>query len=134
VGQHDGVVVDVNDARARLHRLCHLVHVAHARQPGTEVEELGDPCFLHQVPDGAAEEGPVLPHRRPKRRRDRERLLGDLPVGGEIVLAAEEVVVHPGRVRPGRVDLRRNITVAHVRHLSPASECPAHERRAAELA
>src|SRR5262249_19633543 len=83
-----------------------LVHVAHTGQPGTEVQELVDPRLGGQVPDGAAEEGPVLAYAGAARGPRLDHPLGDLPVGGEVVLPAEEVVVHPGRMRPGPIDLR----------------------------
>src|SRR5215472_17789781 len=82
------------------------MHVARARQPGTEVEELGDPLLRRQVADGPAEEGPVLPGGRPDGGQRLDRLLGDLPVSGEVVRAAEVVVVHPRWMRLGRIDLR----------------------------
>jgi hypothetical protein len=39
-------------------------------------------------------------------------LLRSLPVGREVVLAAERVVIHPGLVGDGDVDVRRLVAVA----------------------
>ena len=57
------------------------------------------------VPGRAAEEGPVGANPEPQARRHGQHALGRHPVGGEVVLAAEPVVVDPGRVRDRRVDL-----------------------------
>jgi hypothetical protein len=48
VGQHHGVVVDVDHPGRRLDRLRDLVHVAPGRQAGAEVEKLPDPGLARQ--------------------------------------------------------------------------------------
>jgi len=120
VREHDRVVVHVHDARGRISLLRDLVDVTHAGQSRADVEELGNARVGGQVPDGAAEERPVLPRGRSHRRPRHQRLFSDLPVSGKVVLAAKEVVVHPGRVRLGRIDLRRD-GVVHVRYLTVAA-------------
>jgi hypothetical protein len=52
-----------------------------------------------------AHERPVLLGREPDLRGELQGLLGGLPIGGEVVLAAEVVVVHPGDVGGAQVDL-----------------------------
>jgi len=54
------VVVDVHHAAVRRLRARHLVHVAHRRQAGPDVEELPDPEVAGEVADGPPEEEPVL--------------------------------------------------------------------------
>jgi len=83
------------------------MHVVRGGQPGSDVEELPDAGFGHQVPDGPAEKGAVLARRDQRGRRAGENRLRRLAVGGEMVLPAEEEVVHPRRVRSRGVNLRR---------------------------
>ena len=59
VGEHDRVVVHVDDPGLRRDRLGDLVGVARRRDAGADVEELPDPRLGGQVADGAAEERPV---------------------------------------------------------------------------
>jgi hypothetical protein len=101
VRDHHRVVVDVDHAAARRLRPRHLVHVPHRRQPGPDVEELPDPRLAGQVADRAPEEAPVLldgaaHHVLAEHVEGPPR---GLPVGREVVLAAEHVVVHPRDVR-----------------------------------
>jgi hypothetical protein len=112
VREHERVVVDVHDAGRRRGFLGDLVDVVRGGQPGTDVEELPDAGFGGQVPDGAAEECPVLSRRDPDERRVPQHLRRRLPVGREVILAADEVVVHPGGMGPGRVDLGRRFLLA----------------------
>src|SRR3954447_21852325 len=93
VGQHDGVVVDVDDTRFRRDRLGHLVHVVRGRDPGAEVEELPYPRILDQVRHGTAEKTTVLKGRDLYRREDGLDGVAGYPVGREVVLAAQPVVV-----------------------------------------
>jgi hypothetical protein len=57
VGQHDGVVVDVDDAALRRNRLGDFVGVVGGGQAGADVEELADPGLADEMADGAAQEG-----------------------------------------------------------------------------
>nr|WP_255276805.1 hypothetical protein [Actinomadura madurae] len=106
VRAHDGVVVDVHDPGVRAGERRRLVHVLPGRQPRPEVEELADPG-RGGVPHRPAEEGPVQPDAPDDPPRgDLHDALGGLPVGGEVVLAAEPVVVHPGHVGGAGVECR----------------------------
>jgi butyryl-CoA dehydrogenase len=107
VREDDRVVVHVDDPAVRRHRLCYLMGVARGGDPGADVEELPDARFPGQVADNTAEEGAVLPGEQRHRRNRRRDRVADLPVGGEVILAAQPVVVHPGGMRHPRVDLGR---------------------------
>jgi hypothetical protein len=120
-----GVIVDVDHAAARrgpslAARLHDLVHAVHRGEPGADVEELPDSQVAGQVADGAPEEAPVL-QRGPAHlvlADRRERPPRGLPVGREVVLTAEHVVVHPSNIRFLRAKL--NPAGAHGRD-SPTS-------------
>ena len=99
VQQDDRVVVDVDHPGIRGFPLGHLVRVVAGGDPGADVQELADAGLGGQVPGRPAEEGAVGAHPEPQARRRGQHALGGLPVGGEVVLAAEPVVVDPGRVR-----------------------------------
>src|SRR6185437_4366282 len=101
------VVVDVDDPGGGRDRLGDLVGVARGGNAGPDVEELADPRLPREVTDGTAKERPVGPHGERHPGVDLEPLLGGLPVGREVVLAVEQVVVHPGLVRPARVEGQR---------------------------
>jgi hypothetical protein len=88
VGEHDGVVIDVDDPRVRRDRLGDLVGVVRRRNAGADIEELPDSCFVGQVADRPGQERPVRPDPEPQARRDGQYPLSCLAVGGEIVLAA----------------------------------------------
>ena len=90
------VDVDVAHPRRRVDPLGDLVHVADGRDAGADVEELADPGVGEEL-HRAAQEGPVgLGHQRGLRHGVHHRP-GGRPVGGEVVGAAEVVVVHAGR-------------------------------------
>jgi len=95
VRDDDRVEVGVDDPGARAG---HLVHVALGRDTRADVQELADPGVA-QEPDGADEEGPVLPRGDAHLRHVPQPDLGHLPVGGEVVPAAQHVVVDPSRMR-----------------------------------
>ena len=59
VGQHDGVVVDVDDPGVRGGALRDLVGVVGGRQAGADVEELAYALLVGQVADGASQEVPA---------------------------------------------------------------------------
>ena len=103
------VVVGVHDPRVRGDLLRHLMGVAGHRQPGADVEELPDATLAGQVPHDPGQERPVRPHVGLDPRVGGDRLLGRLPVGGEIILAAQPVVVDPGRVGVPGIELRQVI-------------------------
>jgi hypothetical protein len=76
-----------------------LVGVIRRGDTGTDVEELADARIGGEEPDRAAQEGTVGAHPEAQPRRHREHPLGRLPVSGEIVLAAQPVVVNAGGMR-----------------------------------
>src|SRR5262249_26272235 len=79
----------------------HLVGVAGRGQSRAEVEELPD-ARVGQVAHGPGEEGAVGPGRGADGGVGGYGLLAGDPVGLEVVLSAEPVVVDPGRVgHPG---------------------------------
>src|SRR6266516_1285920 len=104
MGEHDRVVVDVDDARIRGRRLRHLVGVVRGGNPCADVEELADARFPGEKPHHAGQEGAVRADAHPQAWRRLEDTLRGLPVCGEIVLAAKPVVIDPGRVRHSRVE------------------------------
>lgn len=80
------------------------MHVLGGRQPRADVEELPDAVLLHQRRHRAAQEVTVVPDVEVPARIGGERGGGRVPVGGVVVLAPEEDVVDPRRVRPAAVD------------------------------
>ena len=103
VGEHDRVVVDVDDPGLRRDLAGHLVHAAHRRDPRAHVEELAHPG-IQAVPHRAAQETTVGVGDQGAAGHHRLDLLHHLPVDREVVRPAERVVVHAGRVRPGEID------------------------------
>ena len=104
VSEHDRVVVDVHDPGVWGDLLGDLVGVLRGRQTGAQVKKLPDPGLRGQVAHRASEEGPVGSHAMQDGRVGRDHLLPGLPVGGEVILPAEPVVVHPGGMGPARVE------------------------------
>jgi len=102
--QHHRVVVHVHDAGVRRHRLGHLVGVVRRGDAGADVEELGDPGLGREEAHGPGQERPVGPDRRDDARIGGHDRIAGRAVGGEVVLAAEPVIVHAGAVRHGRVN------------------------------
>jgi hypothetical protein len=111
VREHHRVAVHVHDARRRRYRLRHLVHVVGGGQAGADVKELPDARLGRQEPHRAAEEPAVLPQPGPPRGPCGQRLIGHGAVGGEVVLAADVVVIHARRMRLGDIDLRHGLSV-----------------------
>jgi hypothetical protein len=109
VDVHHRVVVHVHRADRRVDLVRDLVHVVRGGQARSEVQQLRQSRFAGQVPDHTAQERPVGPGDRGCVRRDPQHRLDDPPVGGEIVLAAEERVVDAGDVRRPGIDTRRRI-------------------------
>jgi hypothetical protein len=100
MSENERVIVGVDHAGRRRDFLRDLVDVVRGRQSGADVEELPDARLGRQVPHRAAEERPVLARRDPDGRHVPQHPRRRLAVGGEVVLPANEVVVHPGRMRP----------------------------------
>jgi hypothetical protein len=110
VGEHDRVVVHVDHPGVRRGGLGDLVHVLGARQAGPDVQELADPGLGRQVPDGPAEEGPVLADRRAHRGPAPHGRAPGFLVRGEMIFTAQVEVVHPGRMCFRSIKLRRHET------------------------
>jgi len=104
VGKHHRVVVHVHDPAFRRHRLRDLVRVIRSGNAGANVKELADSALGGQVAHRAGKERAVRPDVAEYAGIGGDRLLGGLPVGGEIVLAAQPVIVHPGHVRHAGVE------------------------------
>ena len=98
------IVVDVHHACVRRDRSRHLVHAALRGQAGAEVEKLADPRLARQEANHAADKRPVVADDPRDVGKGSEQLPRGLPVGGEVVLAAENVVIDPGDVRYRRID------------------------------
>jgi hypothetical protein len=105
VAQHDRVVVHVDHAAVRRRRLRHLVGVVRGRDAGAEVEELPDPGLRGQEPDHPGQERPVGADRGDDAGVGLDHRVAGGAVGGEVVRAAEPVVVHPRAVRHAGVDV-----------------------------
>jgi len=106
VAHHHRVVIHVDHVRVRVGLPDDFVYVALAGQAGTHIEKLAD-ALRHREPDRTAEKPPVGPGHVPVLRGKAEQLFHRLPVGGEIVLAAEGIVVHAGHVRDAGIDTGR---------------------------
>jgi hypothetical protein len=106
VSQDERVVVDVDDPGRGSDALRHLVDVVGGGQAAADVEELGDARLSRQVPDGAAEERPVLAGRDVRGGRAPQDLRRGLTVRREVVRPADEKVVDPRGMGRGAVDLR----------------------------
>src|SRR5579863_3148103 len=105
------IVVNVDDPRFGGGPLGDLVGVVRGRQPGADVEELPDACLVHQVTHRATEECALGSNADDDARIGVDHHLGQFPVYREVVLAAEPVVIYPGRMRRGRVDLRHRLVL-----------------------
>ncbi len=103
MGQHDGIDIDVGDPGGGHDRPCGLVDCGGGGEPGAQVDELAG-----TLPGGPADrldhERPVLPDQISQRRVDSQQPLSFGPVGGEVVLVAEPVVVDAGHVRRSGVE------------------------------
>ena len=109
VREHDRVVVNVDDPRRRGDPLGDLVHVRAGGDAGADVQELPDPFVPGQEGGRAPDKPPVLDHSGTHGRERGRDGVSRFPVSGEIVLAAEPVVIAPGGMRHRRVDRRRRL-------------------------
>ena len=75
------------------------MHVRLGRQAGADIEELPDARLGHQPGHGPVHERPVGADITDHSRPDRDDRFGRLPVSSEVVLAAQPVVIDPGRMR-----------------------------------
>ncbi len=112
--EDEGVVVGVHDAGLGHHGLGDLVQVGLGRDARADVEPLADAVLLSQHTGGPLHERPVLAGGQVETGVCLGRDQGGFLVDFEVVLAAEEVVVHPGRVRPARVEIPAGLAGGHV--------------------
>jgi hypothetical protein len=105
VQQHDRVVVHVHDLGVRGDRLRDLMHVLTGGKAGADVEELPDPRLGGKETHDPPQERPRGAGGLRRFREGLDRCLGRDPVGLEVVLAAQEIVIDPRWVRDARVDL-----------------------------
>src|SRR5690606_24584734 len=122
VGEHDRVVVHVHDPGVPRDPLGDLVDVVLGGQARADVQELPD-ARLGELPHAADEEAPVgqghLADVGAGLTAELDHLLGGFPVGGEVVLAAQVVVVHTGHTGHGGINLPRKLR--HASYLVPFS-------------
>jgi hypothetical protein len=109
VGQHERVVVDVDDTHGRVDVARDLVDVADGGEAGAEVDELPDTGVGHEEADGPAELVAVVVGEPAQLRDDLVRRGDRHPVDLEMLLAPEEVVVYTGDRRPAQVHARRQV-------------------------
>jgi hypothetical protein len=115
--QDHRVVVHVGDASVRRDGLRDLVRVVRRGDAGADIEELGDPGVGGEEAHGAGEERPVGAHRLDDARVGGHDRVARCTVGGEVVFAAEPVIMHPGAVRHAGVNTGLTTgagTAAHV--------------------
>ena len=114
VRDDDGIVVRVDHPRAGVDLLSDLMHRIPGGQARPDVKKLVDSRLGGEEPDDAPDEPAVLHHRLAQLRYQRKNPVGGNPVGLEVVLAAEKVVIHPGGVRDGHIQApRRLISLSH---------------------
>ena len=108
MGHHYRVVIDIGHPAGRIDRLGYLVGVLRSRQARADVHELPDAPFRHPVHRPGQEQA-VLPHFGRQRRIGLQQPIGLITVSGEIVLAAQPVVIDAGNIRPadGERGMRR---------------------------
>ena len=106
VRDHHRILVDIGHPAVRVSGPGELVGVLRGGQPAAGVDELPD-ALPGQPGDGAGQEHPVLPgpHRQQREHLYEACRLG--PVGGVVVLPAEQVVVHAGDIGPAGIDRGR---------------------------
>ena len=119
MGENDRVVVHVHDPAVGRHVLRHLVGVVGGGDAGADVKELPNAGLAGQVPHGPGQERPVSPHALHHVRVFPHGGLGGGPVRGEVVLAAEPVIVDAGNVGDAGVDLRQRFPRGGRRGLQP---------------
>lgn len=100
MSEDDGVVVDVDHVRFRGHLLHDLVQVRRCRKTGSDVEELADAPFLCQEVRGAVHEPAVFHHVHGQGGPVSGHGVTRFHIHGVVVLATQDVVVHPGGVGP----------------------------------
>ena len=85
------------------------VHVVIAGYAGADVDELAHADLVHQVAHGPPQElavGPGVGPQHVQAAGGQGHLVAELAVDGEVLVAAEDVVVYPGRMGDAGVDSR----------------------------
>jgi hypothetical protein len=106
------VYVHVADPGAGVYLAHRLVHGRMRGQPGAEVEELAD-ARGGRAGRRRADELPIVPYQFRQRRVQLGHPPAHVPVGSEIVLSAQPVVIDTGDARPGHIDARGGNLVHH---------------------
>jgi hypothetical protein len=88
MGDHDRIVVGVDDAGLRSQFTRDLAGISHGGQPGPDVDDLPDAHLGDGEPEGAGQEVPVRPCCCLRVGHHGEQVLGEAPVVFVIVLAA----------------------------------------------
>ena len=99
VSQDEGITVHVDGACPRGDGMGDLVHILCSRQTGAEVEELVHPRS-GQPGDRAGQERPVPPGPGDHPRRHLRHPRTGVTIGGEVVPAAQPVVIDPSGMGP----------------------------------
>src|SRR5262249_61327481 len=99
-----GVFVNLAHRRVGRDALCPLVTFVLGGDAGAEAQKLADTGLASKVPPRPAQEGPVGLDAGDDPREHRHDLLGGLPVGSEVILAPQPVVVDPRRIRHARIE------------------------------
>jgi hypothetical protein len=117
VGNHDRIVVDIDDLRVRVDLVSDLMHVVLGRQAGPDVQELTD-ALLREKTNGPPQERPVFAHLLLGFWEYPKDALGSAAVSLEVLSTSQHVVIHPRNVRYGSVQ-RRVIHVTKVTWSAP---------------
>jgi hypothetical protein len=104
------VIVHVNHAGSRRGLPGHLMHVPGRGNAGADVDELRYPRLAGQEPHRPLHERAVGPRDGAYFRKGAQDLADGFPVSGIVVPAAQIGVIHAGRMRPTRIDLRSGET------------------------
>ncbi len=116
VADDQRVMVNVDDPRLRGGALRHVVRVVGGGQPGSDVKELAD-ARRRQLRHRGGQEAPQ--HGRDQRQLGHRgpHVVPGLAVGAEVVLAADPVIPHPGRVGDAGVEAGERDAAAFFRGL-----------------
>jgi hypothetical protein len=80
------------------------VRVVRGRDSGADVEKLVDSRIFGQIAHCAGQKGTIGANRENDTWIGLDRLLTGHPIGGEIVLAAQPVIINAGNMRDAGVD------------------------------
>ena len=104
VGKSDRVIVDVDHPAPRVEPFCYFMDIVSRGQSGADVNELPDACIFDQVTDHPAEQCPLRPYADLNGGKRFDDPVAQRAVGGEIVLSAKKVVIHPGDMGLQRIE------------------------------